>query len=158
MKLIILFLSLYSYLAVASDDQNLNPFETDFCTGYVEGTHDEPDLWKHCCVEHDLFFWAGGSSEDRDETDLRLKQCVEATGSKATSILMYYAIRIGGKSPIKIKNKQWGNAWRHRAHYQKLSEVETAHLLHEVDTNDFKLSLEIKEKFKKQLHHRLEFQ
>lgn len=108
----------------------LKPFETDYCTAYAEGTREKPELWKHCCLMHDLLFWAGGSTLDRDEADLGLKSCVAETGELKQADLIYWAVRLGRQSPIHISSKQWGNGWKGRVAYQNLtsSEIEQIEL------------------------------
>ena len=97
---------------VATKDERLKPFKTDYCTGFSEGTSAQPQLWKHCCVEHDLYFWAGGCAPARKRADLRLYDCVKSTGAVKTAWLMYAGIRLGSFSPIKIDSEKWGNAWK----------------------------------------------
>jgi hypothetical protein len=89
----------------------LKPFLSNGCTGFPDGTKENPMQWRHCCVLHDLAFWAGGCSQFREQADLELKRCVADTGSKFTAFLMYLGVRIGAHSPIKIKGEQWGNGW-----------------------------------------------
>lgn len=100
----------------------LTAFSTDYCTNYPEGTREEPELWKVCCLEHDMYFWAGGTRADRDRADLGLRSCVEKRAGTSQANLMYYAIRAGSLSPIKYPDKKWNNGWRERPDYQKLSE------------------------------------
>lgn len=95
----------------ALDSPLLRPFETDYCTGFPEGTRSNPDLWKHCCIEHDLHFWAGGSIQARRRADRRIKECITEAGAPGIGKLMYLGIRLGALSPFKIKKKKWGNAW-----------------------------------------------
>ena len=86
------------------------PFVTDGCTAWSEGTPRQPELWRHCCVRHDLAFWAGSAGK-RDQADLELRDCVAETGQRGIAKLMYFGIRAGRKSPRKIAGMQWGNAW-----------------------------------------------
>lgn len=140
-----------------AQDQSLKPFLTDYCTAYSEGTREKPDLWKHCCVEHDLYFWAGGSHDDRKETDLRLKSCVEATGEVAIARLIYLAVTIGGNSPIRFKTKEWGHSWEKRERYLSLTESETALILQAIETTSSQdLTPELRQSFKEQLNSRLD--
>lgn len=83
----------------------LRPFKTDQCTGYIEGD------WGHCCVQHDLLLWAGGTLEASRQADLDLRDCVRETGHEFHARLMYLGILIGRKSPYKLSGQQWGNAW-----------------------------------------------
>jgi len=100
------------------------PFVFDGCTSFSEGTRRDPKLWEHCCFEHDLFFWAGGTHEARDRADLALRDCVRATGAERIAALMYLGVRLGSRAPVKHPNGRWGNAWHERAGYRKLSTLE----------------------------------
>lgn len=154
----LIFLSMIfcSFFSLA-EAQSLKPFETDYCTAYAEGTREQPELWKHCCVEHDLYFWAGGSHDDRKATDLRLKACVEATGEVQIARLIYLAVSIGGNSPIRFKTKEWGHSWTKRDRYLRLSEKETALILQALETTTSDdLSTELRQSFKEQLNSRLD--
>lgn len=156
MNILILLASLISYAAIAQDNGNLKPFLTDYCTGYAEGTREKPDLWKHCCVEHDLYFWAGGSRDDRKQTDLRLKHCVEATGEMEVARLIYAAVTIGGASPIRFKTKEWGHAFEKRERYLALTTQETALVIEHLEHQSTELSTELKNSFYEQLNSRLD--
>ena len=156
MRIFICLLMIVSSLSYSAENEVLKPFLTDYCTAYAEGTREKPELWKHCCVEHDLYFWSGGSKADRDATDLRLKSCVEATGAVAQARLIYMAVSIGGKSPIRFKTKQWGHAWEKRERYIRLNETETATVLQYVETLSGDVTPELKQSFKEQLNSRLD--
>ncbi len=119
--LAILFILNSSWLLASS---KLIPFTTDYCTGYPEGTLAQPGLWSKCCVEHDLYLWAGGSKNDRKQTDQRLRKCVAATGASLHSQLIYLGVRLGSYSPLKFKGKDWGNGWNPRRSNFALSQSE----------------------------------
>lgn len=93
---------------------SLHPFSTDYCTGYPEGTFAQPHLWEKCCVEHDLYLWAGGSRIDRNKTDKKLRSCVASTGATTHAKLIYFGVRLGSYSPIKFPGKLWSNGWTPR--------------------------------------------
>ena len=111
----------------------LKTFETDGCTMFVDGPKGQRNLWKHCCVEHDLRYWFGGSSEDMDAADLRLKSCVEKVGGKKWANLMYTGIRAGHYSPIKFKYR-WGWAWSVRRKTTPLTQEEVVYVISELRT------------------------
>lgn len=112
MKFVIYILAfILSSTTYASTNLRLREFTTDFCTAYPEGTFAQPHLWAKCCVEHDLFLWAGGSKKDRNDVDKNLKKCVAETGATIHSKLIYFGVRLGSYSPIKFKGKLWGNGW-----------------------------------------------
>lgn len=98
----------------------LNPFITDGCTLFPDGTWDEPKLWEECCVEHDLHLWAGGTPAARIKADELLRTCVKEKGQSAVAEFMYYAVRLGSYSPLKMEGKEWGNAWE-KPGYEKLT-------------------------------------
>lgn len=133
----------------------LKKFHTDYCTAYVEGTRERPGIWKHCCLEHDLYFWAGGSYDDRKESDLRLGRCVNATGEHAQAKLMYAAVALGGISPIKFKGQYFGNSWpASRPRYTPLSKAEIEVIIQEIDTHTLWLPQTLRDSFKQQLQSR----
>lgn len=131
MKYFILSLFLSSAFAQTSE---LKTFKTDYCTNYPEGTPAHPNLWKHCCLMHDMFFWAGGTPSERVAADKHLLACVEATGEPRHARLMYSAIRLTSYSPIKYPDKRWGNGWENRDDLQKLSVEEIAKIEDELMT------------------------
>lgn len=112
MKVLLFFLLFGMGTASAAE---LRPFTTDGCTAWFEGTREKPNLWLHCCVRHDLSFWAGGLTPNRDDADLALRDCVAATGATREARVIYAGVRIGSYSPRKIAGKQWGNAWDPKA-------------------------------------------
>lgn len=116
-----IILSLFVSIITPVVAGTLHEFETDYCTNYVEGTIKNPDQWKHCCLTHDMFFWAGGERSDRDKADLELKSCIEETGAPVQANLMYYAVRAGSYSPIKYPKRQWNNGWNDGRKERKLS-------------------------------------
>jgi len=110
--------------ARAADPVVVRAFVTDGCTYWPEGTRGEPNLWHHCCVDHDLALWAGGTHPERLATDLRLRDCVAATGQPEQAEIVYLGVRIGAMYPIK-NGMQWGNAWsQHETRRTKLKPEE----------------------------------
>lgn len=153
MKFLIL-LSLLSSLSFASE--RLSGFETDYCTNYPEGTKAEPELWKHCCLMHDMFFWAGGDKSDRLESDLELRTCIEETGARTQAKIMYAAVRAGSLSPVKYPKMRWNNGWDGRGNFQKLSADDVGLVERELFSGYDYISLEQKQKFINFLQSRLD--
>ncbi|WP_408097820.1 hypothetical protein ACJVC5_02590 [Peredibacter sp. HCB2-198] len=135
---------------------NVRPFKTDFCTNFPEGTKEEPALWKHCCLTHDMFFWAGGSKRDRDVADLDLKSCIAKTGATQIAELMYLGVRAGSLSPIKYPDKKWNNGWRDRPDFQGLTSGDITQIETEIYNGYDYISQNIKNYFIHQLRSRLE--
>jgi hypothetical protein len=117
------------------------PFASDGCTGFWDGTPKHPLLWQHCCIAHDLFFWAGGVESARDAADFQLRQCVEETGSPLIAALMYFMVRTGSHSPWKINGMQWGNAWSDELIYRPLSQAEIESITAEMELIDLPTEL-----------------
>ncbi len=106
--LFLIFSFLVSVKAMA--EVALKPFQTDGCTLFIDGTPSKPGLWRSCCVEHDLRYWFGGSSEDMDSADLRLKSCVKQIAGESIARTIYTGVRAGHYSPIKNKTA-WNWGW-----------------------------------------------
>jgi hypothetical protein len=124
-------LSLLLFLALSpilKAELKLKPFETDGCTMFVEGTKEKPNLWKHCCVEHDLRYWFGGSESDMDTADLRLKSCVQKVAGDNWAALIYNGVRVGHYSPIKNKY-YWSWAWSVKREKVALNSEETQYVV-----------------------------
>jgi len=122
-------------------------FKTDYCTNYPEGPKDHPDAWKHCCLKHDLYFWAGGSKQNRYDADLELKACIAESGYPRQAEVMYRAVRIGSYSPIKYPDRRWGNAWEKRPEFQSLSLEEIQAIKTELESDSYDLTVELKNTF-----------
>ena len=139
-------LSLFTSLAFAKEE-TLKPLTTDYCTNYPEGTPKQPDLWKHCCLLHDMTFWAGGMSSERMQADLDLRSCIEETGARDQAKLIYFAVRIASYSPIKYPSKKWNNAWKNRMSYQELSAQDIDQLEAELQSGYSFIEPSLKESF-----------
>lgn len=155
MKFYLMILTIVFFSIPLAHANELNPFSTDSCTMWSEGTSSKPDQWKHCCVEHDLFFWAGGTYKEREIADLELKKCIEATGAKTQARMMYWGVVIGKFSPIKFSDRKWGNAWPWWKNYQKLNREHIDLLLREAAQSQ-DISINLYEKFRLQLLSRQE--
>jgi len=134
--LLFVFLIINSGLIFAHSDE-LEGFMTDYCTGYPEGTLERPQVWKHCCLEHDLYFWAGGSHEDRKTSDLILKECIAETGEEFQSKLIYWAVTAGSYSPVKFSNKKWNYGWTDRRSPQRLSREDIERIEYEIRSPEY---------------------
>jgi len=99
----------------------LKPFETDYCTNFPEGTKQEPERWKDCCLYHDLYFWAGGTKQERKKADSDLRDCIHKTGAHRIAQLVYLGVRAGYYSPIKYAQKKWSNGWDYQNSYRALT-------------------------------------
>lgn len=127
---------------------SLHPFETDLCTFWPEGPRNEPQKWAECCVMHDLNYWAGGTDKDRLEADQGLRACVTKIHSKEMGDLMYFGIRAGRLSPIKLKGKGWAFAWpKDRPKKAPLTKEEILLVREELYNNHPSVSIEMIEQF-----------
>lgn len=152
----VLIASIFMLNFVWASEENLTKFKTDYCTNYPEGTIQNPDQWKHCCLIHDMYFWAGGNEQDRDKADLNLRSCVEATGAPKTAAIMYYAVRAGSMSPVKYPDKKWNNGWRERPDFQSLSIADINAIQKEIEAGYDFVTIQQKQLFIKELRSRLE--
>ncbi len=114
-----------------ANENTLKNFETDGCTMFFDGPKDRPNLWRHCCVEHDLRYWYGGDSVDMKNTDLRLKACVKEVAGDTWANLIYLGVRTGHLSPIKNKT-HWSWGWTNKRANSKLSKEESEYVIEEL--------------------------
>jgi len=103
--------AIFFYFSVSFAFANqLKSFESDGCTMFANGTISQPNLWKHCCFEHDLRYWFGGSNGDVDASDLELRACVKQVAGQSWANLIYNGVRAGHSSPVKSKYV-WSWGW-----------------------------------------------
>ena len=127
-----LLLAVSALLISVSSQANLRTFESDLCTMFPNGK------WGHCCFEHDLHYWAGGTKERRNWADRELRQCVRDTGKKRIAEIMYWGVKLGRLSPVKLKSKRWGNAFLgKRKRYKQHSYEEILIIVDELQHYDF---------------------
>jgi hypothetical protein len=86
------------------DDLPPHPFTTDGCSAWPDAS------WKHCCVEHDVRYWCGGSAEDRERADDALRACVTRASGGFLGGAMEAGVRIGG-APWAPAPWRWGYGW-----------------------------------------------
>lgn len=121
----------FALLAACSQDSDLAPFKSDGCSLFPDSSLITEQDWCSCCFEHDLIYWQGGTREQREVADTRLKECVfEKTRNSALANLMYEGVRFGG-SPYFLNWYRWGYGWSYDRKYQALTteELESANAM-----------------------------
>lgn len=98
------------FFANNSQASELKPFATDGCSMWIDGTIEQPNLWRHCCVAHDLDYWQGGSEAQRKKSDENIQACVKAALGPGMAKYMYSNVRWGG-SPYWMSTYRWGYGW-----------------------------------------------
>lgn len=101
----------------------LNPFTTDGCSMFPDGTVWDNALWRECCVAHDLAYWKGGDYWARMAADEALLNCVDELGEPVVGVMMLLGVRIGG-SPFWPTPFKWGYGWEKWRGYQALTPQE----------------------------------
>ncbi|EPZ51434.1 hypothetical protein M902_3038 [Bacteriovorax sp. BAL6_X] len=108
-------------LSKRSVDHYLRPFQTDGCSSISpQGTFNAPKLWQHCCIEHDVSYWMGGTLMEKITADEELKQCVSDVFSSIFGKAMQVAVYIGG-NPSFHTGYAWGYGWNHIRGYHDLT-------------------------------------
>lgn len=128
LRLLSLLLAVQLLAGAGWIDAELQPFTSDGCSRFPDGLYGQADLWRFCCVEHDLAYWRGGSWDERLAADRALQACVAGTGQDEIANLMLAGVRLGG-SPWWPTSYRWGYGWPWLRGYQPLSE----HELEQVD-------------------------
>ncbi len=103
----------------------LRDFTSDGCSSFPDGTREEKQLWRSCCVEHDLAYWKGGREEERKSADEALKKCVAKVGEPTIAKLMLAGVRVGG-TPWLPTRFRWAYGWPYLRGYQEISDEEQA--------------------------------
>ena len=123
---LLFFFSVLSFLYGCKEEDSiqLSNFTSDGCSLFIDGTFENPELWKDCCFKHDIAYWQGGTKEEREAADLAFKKCVEKkTGNSELAELMYQAVRTGGE-PYFPTWYRWGYGWPLGRGYKELSPEE----------------------------------
>jgi hypothetical protein len=102
---------------------SIKPFTTDGCSLFPNGTAEQQDLWLTCCIDHDLAYWMGGTSDERKAVDQELKECVARTGQPEIAELMLAGVRAGG-TPYLPTAFRWGYGWPWPRGYRALNDAE----------------------------------
>ena len=102
---------------------DLKPFTTDGCSMFPDGTVEQQDLWLDCCIAHDLAYWMGGTSDEREKADRDLRDCVAKAGESKIAELMLAGVRVGG-TPYLPTTFRWGYGWPWPRGYGELSDAE----------------------------------
>lgn len=103
-------IALSASLSSPAAANSLKPFTTDGCSLWIDGTPEQPHLWRHCCVAHDLAYWQGGSKADRQQADADILTCVKQAQGPGMAQYMYANVRWGG-SPYWMSSYRWGYGW-----------------------------------------------
>ena len=106
----LLFVSFVASFSNPSAANSLKPFTTDGCSLWLDGTPEQPNLWRHCCVAHDLAYWQGGTKEQRKQADEDILACVKQAQGSGMANYIYGNVRWGG-SPYWMSNYRWGYGW-----------------------------------------------
>ena len=110
----------------------LNPFTSDGCSAFPDGTPDQQSLWLDCCIRHDISYWKGGSYDDRLNADLALEQCVNSLGEPRVAKIMLAGVRAGG-SPYFPTSFRWGYGWPFPRGYKALSSEEQEQVRNQIE-------------------------
>lgn len=79
-------------------------FKSDGCSLFPDGDY------RHCCIAHDLTYFAGGSRSERLTADNKLYKCVASQKGwwhKLVAPVMWAGVRIGGVSFLPTPFR-WG--------------------------------------------------
>ncbi len=129
--LAVLAWSAWHYLDLGHGD-GLEPFTSDGCSAFPDGTIEYQDRWRRCCVAHDLAYWMGGTREQRKAADQALKQCVREVGEPEIAELMLQGVRVGG-SPYWPATYRWGYGWPWPRGYEPLNRDEKTRVREELE-------------------------
>ena len=120
----LLLTALFCFTACKNEEMKLSDFTSDGCSLFVDGTFEDPELWKECCLKHDIAYWQGGTEEEREAADIAFRECVKKkTGNAELAEVMYQAVRQGGE-PYYPTWYRWGYGWPIGRGYRALTVAE----------------------------------
>ncbi|MGO2131165.1 MAG: hypothetical protein ACTH4U_20775 [Pseudoalteromonas prydzensis] len=114
-------------ICLDSKAENIEPFTSDGCSSFPDGTFTQKQLWLDCCTAHDYSYWQGGTYEQRLFADKQLQECVAKVGEPQIAQLMLAGVRVGG-SPYFPTTFRWGYGWPYPRGYKALTEAEKAQI------------------------------
>ena len=120
-------ISLFMLLEGHVDAEKINPFKSDGCSMFPEGSAEQKTLWLECCIAHDYAYWKGGTFQERLEADRNLKVCVENVADLEVGLIMFTGVRIGG-TPLLPTPFRWGYGWRYPRFYKQLSSFDIEYI------------------------------
>lgn len=126
----IIILSLLPSIAFGAD---LDPFTTDACSAFPDGTIEQQSLWSECCIRHDIAYWQGGTYDERLKADQSLEQCVVKVGEPKIAKLMLAGVRVGG-SPYFPTSYRWGYGWPYPRGYKAITGEEKSQIRQELNS------------------------
>ncbi|SDK63437.1 hypothetical protein [Microbulbifer yueqingensis] len=102
---------------------SIDPFTSDGCSLFPDGTVEKPELWLECCRTHDLAYWHGGTYAERLQADRALEACVTDAGEPDIALMMLAGVRVGGSAFLPTSFR-WGYGWPYLRGYQPLTDSE----------------------------------
>jgi hypothetical protein len=131
---LLVFAFLFSSLAFADLPYGaLQPFTTDGCSALGGGVEWDPNLWLHCCVQHDLKYWQGGPKQARRLADKELLSCISKVSDPIMAGFYYRGVRFWG-IPSLPSSFRWGYGWPKRRGYSELTLEEGEQVLSLIPT------------------------
>ncbi len=101
----------------------IKPLTIDGCSLFPDGTIEQQSLWANCCIRHDISYWQGGTSTEREKADESLRECVLKVGEPEIAEIMLAGVRIGG-SPYFPTSYRWGYGWPYPRGYKEVTAEE----------------------------------
>jgi len=104
----------------------LVPFTADGCPTFPYSIeYPNQDKWALCCIQHNVAYWKGGSSDDRQDADKQLRACIIEQGDANAAGLVYVGVRQRDMDLITL-TRRWGYGWKINRGYAPLSIDERA--------------------------------
>jgi len=103
----------------------LRPFFSDGCSLSPDGLTgtSRDQVWVQCCVQHDVAYWLGGTSDEKTQADELFHNCISAHGFPRVATLYRSAVGTFG-GPANTQTFRWGYGWNYQRSFQPLTESE----------------------------------
>ena len=103
-----------------NDSMELADFTSDGCSLFIDGTFENPELWKECCLKHDIAYWQEVPKNKGSRQTWLKTVWKKKTGDSTLAYLMYEAVRAGGEPHFPTWYR-WGYGWPIGRGYKELT-------------------------------------
>lgn len=107
----------------------LRPFSTDGCSSSPDGIPftSNASALAECCVQHDTFYWLGGTVAEKTAADDHFQACLSQVAAPAVGkFYRVFVEKFGG--PDSSKTYRWGYGWNYRRPYGPVTRAEEEQL------------------------------
>lgn len=105
------------------DKPVLKTFSTDGCSQSPDSFLGKDIV--HCCVQHDIAYWLGGTKRQKEESDQELNLCISQKTNSMVGDAYKAGVSVGGSAGLR-NTFRWGYGWDRLRDYSPITDEEMA--------------------------------